>query len=397
MRRRGSSSTLIVVAVVAVAAGLAFGGLATYYLVYSPEVSNLNSKLNSIDDQLSTLQGAVSVLQVMAARQASNDTAIQTQLNTIGTELSNLNDEVSTGNLQTSAQLQAIQTQLNTIQKVLAAIQTKVGAVVYPPTQLSPTGFRDGTRDDYKHKVFFAAGRVWAFYQEASGYVGWKSSVNGSVWSPFTNLFFSNASASASDGTNALYDSAHNRVWVVSHLVYSGDTILYWHGTPNADGSISWAGPPQSELLNFMNPIPDAAIDSSGVMWNTATPGYQYPTNEVLIFRNGTYVSSLTLPGQYFAALADLVPASNGKMFAILDGGDFEILPLQIYYSTDLGRTWSAPVATNGSYNIDSSSAVSVGDTLYVAGGSTSGPVLFTYHLGAPSVGTETLLDSASS
>ena len=258
---------------------------------------------------------------------------------------------------------------------------------------VSSRGAASATIDDMKHKVFQADGRYWVFYQDSSLEFGFKSSADGVHWSQFTPVIAE--PGGVGDSANAVYDPVYNRVWIVTGEVYNSSKINYNFGTPEPNGTISWSGPTRQELIPYTNPLPDAVIDPSGVMWNTEVTNVS--SNEMYVFRNGTMVAPVVASASDTAVIGMLVPSGPGEMYAVVGGGDWQTGPLQIFYTTDGGRSWGHPVNVTGTFLVDGASAVAVNGTLYVAAGSCPGPTSYTYRMGAGGIKDVRLLDNLSS
>ena len=258
---------------------------------------------------------------------------------------------------------------------------------------IATNGGVSATIDDMKHKVFQADGRYWVFYQDNSLDFGFKSSADGLHWSQFTPVIAE--PSGVGDSANALYDPGHNRVWIVTGEVYNSSKINYNFGTPEPNGSISWSGPTREEPGRYSNPLPDAVLDTSGVLWNTEVTNVS--SNVLYVFRNGTMVAPVVANASDRAVIGMLVPAGPGEMYALVGGGDWQTAPLQVFYTTDDGQSWHPPVNVTGTFLVDGSSAVVVSGTLYVAAGSCPGPTFFTYRMGDRKVGNIELLDNLTS
>ncbi len=390
---KGPSRAVVVLFVLVLLLGSAF---AYYYLQTSSSFSNLDSRVSSLEQQDLSLQGQVASLQSQAAGLQLNSTAMTRGLSAAETQITALQaeaDALLSSQGADRAQLTRLQASLASLNQTVRILETEVAALHPGLSLVSTMGARDGTIDDLKHKVFQAAGLYWAFYQDSSLRFGYQSSADGRSWSTFVPVF--QEPAGDGDSANAIYDPAHNRVWVMAGQVYNSSNIDYRFGTPTSNGSILWNGPPRQESAKFINPLPDAAVDSNGVLWNTAVT--ETSSNVMDVFRNGTLVSSITANATFRAVIGTLVSAGHGGMYALVGSGDWQTGPLEIFSSTDDGATWQGPVVVRGNFLIDGSSAVSVGGELCVVAASSPGPTYFTFRMGDSAVSNLKQLDSLGS
>jgi hypothetical protein len=94
-------------------------------------------------------------------------------------------------------------------------------------TSTNPTVF------PFQKKCFYANGRWWVFYYDGSNF-GWRTSVDGSTWSDFTNYY-----AAVSTYFDVWYDDGNNKI-CLARAQGSTANLYYRQGTANGDGTITW-------------------------------------------------------------------------------------------------------------------------------------------------------------
>ncbi len=109
---------------------------------------------------------------------------------------------------------------------------------------------------------YYASGLYWVWFVQHTAAtttnLGYKTSADGKTWSSFTLVRAGSGSAELGDAVWTLYyDSTNNRVYYCY-----GD--LFRCGTPNADGTVTWAG---AEAANSGFSDACFVVDTAGYMW----------------------------------------------------------------------------------------------------------------------------------
>lgn len=167
----------------------------------------------------------------------------------------------------------------------------------------------------------------------------------------------------------------------VGLLPYNGNVFVFRMGIPKSDGSITWVAPQQTIGTNV--PIfADVKTDSSAHVWisyTTLSPMHTYVMQNQR--RDGTWLNGtqyqLDQTFFYNYLPTDIVPLSNGKMYFVYNSN--RCTPGGTY-----GRLWNGTMMTPQEMITDQcpsdlgySSAVAVGDIVYLAFGEVGGSVHF--------------------
>lgn len=168
------------------------------------------------------------------------------------------------------------------------------------------------TRTPVQRKVFYAAGRFWAFYADGAAQSVFRTSVDGTAWSGETIIGAGGTGAYISicfDGTYLHYARA------------PGFGCNYRRGVPNADGTITWSAAEQVVQAAGVCQDPSIAVDSNGFPWvaYSSTPVLNVWRVKNSSTNDGTWVTDNTwdLASSVSAVLGAIVALTNGKMFSV--------------------------------------------------------------------------------
>jgi hypothetical protein len=181
---------------------------------------------------------------------------------------------------------------------VLAATLASPAAIV---TDLDTTpDSLEGINTMPCHNTFYAAGRHWILYVNDDGDVTFESSTYGYTWAEqeavaSTSLYgFEVAS---------WYDTASGTIHYARHKIIADvdDAVVYRMGTPNADGTITWAAIEQTvsgtpgALATWRTTI---AVDEEGYPWvawidTDGTHTFSQVFVESSITKNGTWTEGV--------------------------------------------------------------------------------------------------------
>lgn len=212
-----------------------------------------------------------------------------------------------------------------------------------------------------QHGAFYAAGRYWLFYIDATeGDAYYKTSSDGENWSSATLL------ADIAHG-GATFDVVFDGTYVhyirnlsFSFPYYRG--LAYRRGTPQSDGSISWSAAEQTVYYTTIAEDVQLAIDSGGYPWiGHSYSTFRYPSITKSSTNDGTWSTASGFPHYFFFSSnwwVIPVPQTSGKMYCLVyqtEGSE----------STIRGYAWNG--STWGSQEVATSSLLSngVGDGIF--------------------------------
>jgi flagellin-like protein len=276
----------------------------------------------------------------------------------------------------------------------------------YPPNNAMPavsfgtliSGSSSATSYSFEHKVFYSQGLWWAFYSDGTN-IGYSTSDDGSSWSSETVL-------TSSSGGSMGYDF---NTWVSGNTFYyvltsngQSNSFLWRYGTLQSSGSVTWAIPETTvTTTNTVYSYNSVITDSSGNVWVALNTNDGTNTHIEVWKYSGTWsmVKDISpLPSDATPILASL---SSG---VALIYGEGSVTAATDITTTTTGITWSSVVAAPSNYLLFSSSATSIGNTVYFAGlssgstGATTGTVGFwSYSMGATSTSSQIILQGSNS
>jgi len=212
-----------------------------------------------------------------------------------------------------------------------------------------------------QHFSFYAAGRYWVFYwdwQDDPHYVRYVTSTNGETWStpvavttayaygygthPEFSLWF--------DGTNVHY---------VATLSTSNAPIKYRMGTPNSDGTITWAAAEQNAVGGASGIIYSnvyISVDSNGYPWIGYVQGTFYDWGAPQVTKSqrndGVWQTASGFP--YTLNIDESAgwwvlpsPLTEGKILVVYG---YPYNPIK--GKSWAGSAWRTEVTLSGSYNL---------------------------------------------
>jgi len=178
---------------------------------------------------------------------------------------------------------------------------------------------------DWSRKLHYANGRFWAFYSATDASFGFRSSVDGAAWSPYTAIKSpgncgSHAFCFAVQGTKVHYAYTDNS---------NGGDVFYRRGTLNANGTITWDS---AELVAYAVPggyqglYPSIEVDSGGYphigflrLTNPSTHPYSVIVTKSST-NDGTWSTASGFPytlwtGSTYYGWAIPIALTNGKVY----------------------------------------------------------------------------------
>lgn len=226
---------------------------------------------------------------------------------------------------------------------------------------------------------FWAVGRHWSFWSThfSGGYLAYSTSTDGLNWSP--PILVLGPGINSDTYAAVWFNGTH--VMYVGLLPYGGQVFVFRMGIPNANGTITWVAPQQTIGTNV--PIfADVKTDSNGNVWisyTTISPMHTYVMQNQR--RDGTWLNGTQyqLDQTFFYNFipTDIVPLSNGKMYFIYNSN-------RCTTGGTYARVWNGTVMTQQEMITDQcpsdlgySSAVAVGDNVFLAFGGDGGSVHF--------------------
>lgn len=265
------------------------------------------------------------------------------------------------------------------------AIETRVSlANTIPASTVGQSNGVEDTLGGWIRHDFWAVGRHWIFWSTSftGGYLTYSTSTDGVNWSPPIQVLGPgiNSDTYATiwfNGTHVMYSAL---------LFYTGNIFVFRMGKPNPNGSITWVAPQQT-ISNNTPIYTDIKTDSNGYVWvsyTTISPMHTYVMQNQK--RDGSWLNGtqFQLDQTSFSNYlpTDIVPLSNGKMYFVYNSN--RCTPGGTY-----GRLWNGTMMTPQEKITDQcpsdlgySSAVAVGDNVYLAYGGGGGSVHFMRRLG---------------
>jgi hypothetical protein len=249
----------------------------------------------------------------------------------------------------------------------------------------------------FQRKTFYAKGRFWVFYADGDGNkMVYASSADGISWTQPTIVRYSPHGERFSvwfDGTYVHY----------AYCGGSGSGLYYRRGTPNSDGTITWASDEITVLPGVpgrYRDFPTVAVDSNGYPWigysdDEGIASWYFPFVIKATKTDGTSWDTPTKLSTTDASWnVSIIPLTSGKMLAVYayDEGTIRAKAWD-------GSNWRTEVATVSSARYGYYySVVAQGDDAHLTFLDSSGEniryVKYTY--ASNSFGTETILQSAS-
>ena len=221
-----------------------------------------------------------------------------------------------------------------------------------------------------QRKAFYANGRFWVFYSDATNLV-FRTSTDGSTWSGTTTVRACTIGQNFSiyfDGTYVHY--AHSDDALTTGAIY------YRRGTPNSDGTITWSAAEQTAVAanaSYQERYPNIAVDSDGhaiiTFSHIGTGGGTVKLP--IVTRNdnvdGTWSTTAGYPKQLSttnaAYVTSVVPLTSGKYLCMYCKGN-----AILYARAWDGTAFTAEKSTTSILkDTQSWSAINDGDNVHIA------------------------------
>jgi len=277
----------------------------------------------------------------------------------------------------------------------------------YPPNNVMPTtslGARmpgstsTGSSYSFERKLVYSQGLWWVFFSDGAN-IGYSTSPDGSTWSSEVTI---------TSSTDSTYGFNFN-IWVNGNTIYyvlgavEQTSSFHWrYGTLQSSGAIIWTIPETSvSTTNKVDSYNSIITDSSGNVWvafntNDGTNAHL----EVWKYSAGSWAKQDDISPLASDIVPILAPLANGVALIYGEGSITSVIRI---ITTTTGASWTAAVSPTSDYALFSSSATSIGNTLYFAGlasgsaGQTSGTVNFcSFAYGSGSTSSERILAGSS-
>jgi hypothetical protein len=258
------------------------------------------------------------------------------------------------------------------------------------------------TVSTHMRKSFYANGRYWVFYSDATNMV-YKTSLDGVSWSLQTTI----RAADSGNRFSVFFDGTY------LHYAYSAETantpIYYRRGTPNSNGTITWSAAEQTALAAVSTDTyngPNISVATDGRAWI----GYELytttgPARSPYVTRNnntdGTWSVASGFPYQLRGQMGSIanphcvepVPLTTGYVFCVYGASGFTLR----------GKRWNGgwgteKATTNAVLGSNGYSAVNEGDDVhlcFVTGSNPDTVIYAKYTYGSDSFGGETTIQSS--
>jgi hypothetical protein len=235
----------------------------------------------------------------------------------------------------------------------MESISAKPGLIVIGPSTVGSGDFAD----PYKRKTFYANGRFWVFWYDGY-YVVYSTSTDGLVWASPTIV---DSDFSETD-FSVWFDGTYLHI-----LAYSGGSLIYRRGIPNADGTITWVADKQFVTTGINGAV---AVDSYGYVWvgyrSLYSPYYPYVTRSGN--NDGTWgTTPVGFPLQLSTSSSSnwtvhIVPLTNGKTLVLY------AYTTPIYARLWNGSAWEGVTSTiSAVYQGWDMEAVAEGDDVHIS------------------------------
>jgi len=282
--------------------------------------------------------------------------------------------------------------------------QVKTSVISTTPVTIGTTTTSTGTLRSFQRKEFYANGRYWKWYSNATS-LGYRTSMDNITWSDFTAVRACIEGQKFSVGFDGIY----------LHYAYSsevaGDPILYRSGTPNADGTITWRAAEQTALAGasgVINYTPMITVDSGGYPWigyrqtpSGSTVGRPYCTKSSA--NDGTWTTGTGFPHVLWAFddsdsmrwCVQLVPLTTQRMLAMYAVWGTGAGGIQIRLKSWTGSAWNAQINTVSYCTRWGFSGVNEGDDVHIVFDNADAAITYTkYVYSTNSLDAEVTVDS---
>jgi len=289
-------------------------------------------------------------------------------------------------------------------------VTNPAGQTVTTSTSIDPnTGLSAANAYTFDRKLVYASGLWWLFYSNGAS-IFYVTSPNGGAWSVPQVAVTNDGSTDGSEGYNFNIFVSGTTLYYLFTCYGCNNAFDWGQGTLPSTGIISWTTAKANQATtNTVQSYASITTDTSGNIYaalNTATGTAEH----IEVWKHTTSwskVLDITLPNTN-----DWIP-----MILQMSGGDIALIygdtrntgqvfntgNVNIITSGNGGVTWSTAVLPPSKYDLSSSSATSIGTTIYFAGyataaqGGTTGPLRFwTFAYGAGATSVETTLDATS-
>lgn len=213
---------VIALFLIALLGGL-FGGFGLGYIIYQPQIQNLQEDLSNLNNRLDTFNSTL-------ANTQSSVTSLQNQLTSLNSEITQLNSTIN--NMQSS--ITSIQTQLSSLQSQLSSLQNQLQSINVRLTSLNTTITQIENRR--WHQVSFISGTG----NQTTGYFQLTGKMFHIAW-----------------GYNALYTDS----WIEIILRFQNGTIDWINGSSGVFGAFDAEGPIEQVGSYYLDIIVSSSVD----------------------------------------------------------------------------------------------------------------------------------------
>ena len=220
--------------------------------------------------------------------------------------------------------------------------------------------------NDYQVQTGYASGRYWVFYTDGTN-MYYTSSTIGASWSTGTQI------APASVGTDFSTWFAGSTLYYV-RVDGTSSSFYYRYGTLTSAGTISWTISETPETILGAGATPTITTDSSGNIWVYTKEG---STEGVYEYNLHTSSWSEIASGLSGITDAEILPFSNGDVALVY--GTASVSAINVITCTSISCTPQSSASSTSASNLQmiTSSAVAIGNTIYLASVDTNGALNF--------------------
>lgn len=280
---------------------------------------------------------------------------------------------------------------------IMAAVLTTPALL---ETELNPPLAAEGLGFQCYHDTFDALGRHWIFYiDETSSLIYKTATVDGATWSeyivaPATSLYGYEFSTWYDEPTNTIHYARHE-------MFTTPDSVVYRMGTPNSNGTITWAAEEQlveytpADLMTWRTNI---CVDELGKPWVAWIDSDNVTPDSAVVYvrssttNNGTWTENATIAtdnisvgdnlSATFAWIVSIMPVDSNNITQLAWGYEDAVthqMGLNARFYTNAGG-WSADQSVVVSGNLcstrpDAFSFYDHGSAIWVAYTDNSGAV----------------------
>ncbi|MDA4127187.1 MAG: hypothetical protein OK452_08325, partial [Thaumarchaeota archaeon] len=219
------------------------------------------------------------------------------------------------------------------------------------------------TKADYEGFTCYASGRFWAFFNDINN-EGYVSSADFAAWNAETII-----PTAGTAGIFTFYCSG-NSVYYAAAGQNNAAAVYFDKGTMNPDGTILWGTEGNFATTGTVIRGISTTLDSTGKWWVAFGSSETYLSVEAWVCATPsacTWTLNTSFPygdGSY-VPYAEIVPLSSGRMAIVISEGPNTMGLLGLTVFSGFGSGWGGRTYVGaGTYRLDASACVSIGDTV---------------------------------